>query len=461
MNAPATPRSRRQVLASGAVGATLGLAGCLSTLTGPSDPPRVVDGASCGADLPPPSATASGGWTMAGHDAGATGHNPAVDASSAPGAPAWTVTLPAGQAPASPVVGEDRVYVSVANYDPTPAETRLVAYALADGARLWERDLPYADPTVPALAPDGDGSGTLYVVSGQDEGTTEPGTGVVLALDPATGDERWRWPLDRRLAGPPVVAGRRVYVTSTPYGDTAVHALDPTDGTELWSRGTGPVLHVAPTVAGDTVFTSTGRDRLGALDATDGTVIWDRDVPADDTRPVVDAARGHVLLGFDRGLTAYCADTGERAWTLVTTNPDTDEADYLGVVTEPVVTEDLLVVQTDDTSPSELGALGHLYGLDPATGRVEWHHGDWHPAGPAVGAGDGTLIARNLPGDDEDGLGVPWRHPPGSDVADGTVAWTLDAAWRPVAVGANRMLGVRGDTASASEPVDVGCFRFS
>lgn len=399
---------------------------------------------------------------MGGHDAGATRHNPGTTVQAAPREPAWTESLPHSHLPTTPAIGPSRLYMSIGNHASTPAAMRVVAFSLADGALQWERSLPYAGSTTPTLALDGEGRTTVFALSGQDKSNTGPGNGAVLALDPVTGDTRWRWTVNRSLSGPVVVADGRIYVHNTSYGEAAVHALDATTGTELWRFDAGSVLHRAPTVAENRVFTSSGRNRLTAVRADDGSVEWEVKTNGDGTRPVVDAKRGHIFMGHQNGLEAFCASTGDRSWHLQTSTATTDEEDYLGVTTGPVVADALLFVQTSDTSPYAIGDLGHLHGVDPATGEVQWSLEDGRPASRAIGAGETALLARHLPSQEPGTSGSPER-PAVSDMAaiaaDGSITWTRAGTWRPVAIGASRLVALQGHTTSPSDQVDIGCFK--
>lgn len=275
-----------------------------------------------------------------------------------------------------------------------------------------------------------------------------------------TGEQRWRWTVNRSLAGPVVVADGRVFVHNTSHGKTAVHALDATTGEELWRFETGPVLHHAPTVADGRVFVSNGRHALAALRASDGTVGWEIETNADDMRPVVDATRGHVLMGHRRGLEAFSATNGERVWNLTTTAADTKDENYLGVIRGPVVTDDVLYVQTSDTSDFEIGDLGRFYGVAPATGEIRWSLESGRPASHALGAGGLAILARHLP--EENATSGNPRQPAIADVAavaaDGTIRWTMGGRWEPVAVGTGQYVAYRGNTGSISSQVDIACF---
>jgi outer membrane protein assembly factor BamB len=71
----------------------------------------------------------------------------------------------------------------------------------------------------------------------------DPGGDLLLALDPATGAERWRYATRRGVSASPIVVDGVVYVTDGFYdqaltGDGAAHALDAASGAECWCADT-------------------------------------------------------------------------------------------------------------------------------------------------------------------------------------------------------------------------------
>jgi outer membrane protein assembly factor BamB len=114
-----------------------------------------------------------------------------------------------------PVVGPDRVYVY-------SASGTLTAFSL-DGTREWARALDLA-------APPGVGEESLL-------GTTASAPRSVVALDPATGAERWRTPLAADACAVPAVTSRRAYVTELPAeGPVSIAAIDVERGERRWTR---------------------------------------------------------------------------------------------------------------------------------------------------------------------------------------------------------------------------------
>jgi len=222
-------------------------------------------------------------------------------------------------------------------------------------------------------------------------------------------------------------------------------------------------LHNAPTVHDGVVYLSSARDELAAVALRDGSVHWRTSTRTDDTRPVVDRYRDLVYVGHPRGMEAFDLHDGGRVWKYTTTAPGTPNEDVLGVVDEPVVMEDGLVVRTVDTSEFAVGDVGHCYGVDPDTGTRTWQLRGGRPASSIVGAGGRGLLRR---GDSAAAIspvgGGPTVESGAAALvavnADGSVAWERRGQWEPVAVGDGRLVAYRGPTESVSGRVDIACF---
>lgn len=143
----------------------------------------------------------------------------------------WSASIGAGESrklriTADPVVSGGRIFT-------LDAEARVMAHANS-GAAIWSRDLtPATDRSGEAsgggLAIDGN---TLYVTSG---------FGAVVALDAATGAERWSQKLDSSATGAPTVKGGIVYVTSR---DSRGWAINAANGRVKWQLAGSPTTSV-------------------------------------------------------------------------------------------------------------------------------------------------------------------------------------------------------------------------
>lgn len=137
----------------------------------------------------------------------------------------------------------------------------------------------------------------LFVVAGSD--------GTVLALDAASGQERWRGQAGGSLSAGVGSDGRHAAVATR---DNELVVLD--NGTERWRKRLNSRITTAPLVAGERVFVM-GVDRVvAAYDVLDGRLLWRLQRPGDAltlSQPGVLAAykntlvagQGPLLVGLD------------------------------------------------------------------------------------------------------------------------------------------------------------------
>lgn len=215
----------------------------------------------------------------------------------APGAP-WAASLagielqwrvPLGKGYPGPVVGGDRVFV-VETIDKKTVGVR--ALSRATGQQLWQvtwsgkGNVPFfakANGDWVRSTPAWDGE-TLYVGDMAE---------VVVALDGATGAERWRVDFPRRYETPvpdfgfassPLVVGDFLYVQAA----NSLVKLDKRTGQAVWrslvieegmaSNGafSSPVLEV---LAGREQLVALNRESLYGLDPENGQVLWSKPLP--------------------------------------------------------------------------------------------------------------------------------------------------------------------------------------
>jgi len=200
---------------------------------------------------------------------------------------AWRVEL--GKGYPGPIVAADRVFVVESLADES-AQVR--ALDRATGRELWKRawkssgDVPFfaaSNGDWVRSTPAWDGA-TLYVGDMRE---------VVVALDGATGEERWRVDVPARFgtkipdfgfASSPLVDGGAVYVQAA----NSLVKLDARDGSTLWRALGGddrigesgafssPVL---ATIAGVRQLVVLTRLALHGVDPATGAVLWSREVP--------------------------------------------------------------------------------------------------------------------------------------------------------------------------------------
>lgn len=207
------------------------------------------------------------------------------------------------------------------------------ALELASGKLLWSRELE----SELGLEPNFFGAGAAPLVDRGllilNLGGTDPGTGVAIALDPATGKTVWKTRTDGGSYAAPQAADvggvRRIFV----FHRGGLSALDPADGSEKWrfpwqSRLYESVNAATPLVIGDMILVSasygTGSVALRLRkDAYD--VVWQDDLRSREKRldahwstPLV--LDGHIY-GFggrhEQGSSLRCVElsTGTVKWS--------------------------------------------------------------------------------------------------------------------------------------------------
>lgn len=231
---------------------------------------------------------------------------------------AWSVPIGQGDTrrariTADPVVSGGRVFA---------LDSRAQVTAVSEaGAPLWSADL------TPPLDGAGDASGGGLAVAG-DTLFVSLGFGDLVALDVATGAERWRQELDASGAGAPAVRGGLVYIVSR---DSRAWAIDAGNGRVRWTLDAAPDAvgltgGAAPAVTSDLVIFPFPSGEVQAAFRQGGLRRWDAavtgrrpgqaiarigDISAD---PVV--AGGRVYAANQSGrLVALNLQNGQRIWT--------------------------------------------------------------------------------------------------------------------------------------------------
>lgn len=162
----------------------------------------------------------------------------------------------------------------------------LYAIDATDGSNVWTVDIGADHFATPAVR-----DGSIYVMAAGPVGDE------LLALDAATGVERWRFtPPDGTSMHSPSVDASTVYISSMRH----VYALSPTDGSIVWAyEGQGwntAGLAVTP----ETVYAFAEGGTLYALDADTGDRRWNvwvgSDVPSGTT-----LSDGRIIVGTQGG----------------------------------------------------------------------------------------------------------------------------------------------------------------
>jgi outer membrane protein assembly factor BamB len=214
----------------------------------------------------------------------------------------WSVTVPKGQK--SPVgTADGRAYAY--------AESGVLhAVDTATGEELWRHDIgavTRADPGATEFAPLATGERVVVPVSGTEEDVTDR----LHVLDAASGDEQFVHEVPSSLSGAPALAGDRILV---PTVSGRLFALD-ADGEVAWERSTiGAPSAVAVGPADEVAAVGTPAERLLGFDTATGEVRWrGRLQNTVFARPLVTDDRVCVG-GADFVLRAFDRETGTELW---------------------------------------------------------------------------------------------------------------------------------------------------
>jgi len=162
-----------------------------------------------------------------------------------------------------------------------------------------------------AAAPEG--SGVVVYVEG-----AGPSSSALVALDLATHERRWRFPLAASAPWAPAIVGDAVIVGTR---DGFVYRVALSNGVQQWrARADGVVTSVA--ASDDQVFAvsedlgSSGTGRLSAFDAATGSMTWTRSYRLAALVSVPAVSGDTVYAAFGNGLVrAFDAATGAERWS--------------------------------------------------------------------------------------------------------------------------------------------------
>ncbi len=311
-----------------------------------------VDAEAARRPLALPAAALNADWPVAG---GTPGHAPGHLSLPAPLGQAWRSSIGSGNSfrrrlTCPPLVADGTVFAA-------DAFGWVTALDAARGARRWQVD------TRPRRDRDGALGGaiafagnTLFVATGLSE---------VMALDPGTGEIRWRAPLPAPARGGLAVAGGRLLV---PTVENHLVGLSAEDGRVLWTFRGAPVRALplglpAPAVEGEIAVAGLASGEIVAVRVDTGRVQWSEslgtarggvslaDIGAITALPVID--RGRVFaLGMAGAMAALDFRSGRRVW----------ERELGGTVTPASVGDWVFA----------LSANGELAALGRDDGRIRW-----------------------------------------------------------------------------------------
>jgi outer membrane protein assembly factor BamB len=211
----------------------------------------------------------------------------------------WITTLDATPA-AGGAMDDERVYI--------PMQPEVIQALRRDtGAKVWTRDIETAWP--PLLV-----NGVLYVAASDE----------IHALDPATGDQKWRVPFEHPMIAPlsavpgsgigdPGSAIKSADLLIGVFEKGIVIAFAAEDGRMLWSHELGAASRFAAVSDGTRAFFALDDSRVVALNVLDGTRAWERTLEGMLNEPSV--ARDRVFVGSNNNfLYALDNENGRLAW---------------------------------------------------------------------------------------------------------------------------------------------------
>ncbi|WP_327294494.1 serine/threonine-protein kinase [Streptomyces sp. NBC_01197] len=219
---------------------------------------------------------------------------------------AWTEPFPVGTQ-CAPVPAGARLYAMCAtDTEVNASEVRHPSLHTLDRASgALGRRIAVRGPAVPMGVADG----RLVLLQEHMDGTALTGYDGVARLDPASGKVTYSR-LAKTYEGTPGMAQGAVYVS----GQTGlITALDPATGEEKWSRQTGVEGASGPVAGAGALYLSSATGRVVALSPSDGEPLWTTDPQADGLtgeqgasprvtvagRAVIVAAAKNTLFAFD------------------------------------------------------------------------------------------------------------------------------------------------------------------
>lgn len=270
----------------------------------------------------------------------------------------WRARL-SGTVHGGPLLAGDKLFVAT---EETP-EGRVYAVNLRDGKILWRRR---SGSVVAPLASD---SFALY--AGLERGS-------VWALDPKTGELKWRRPLPGAVRAGPVPTPHGIVVATTA---DSLYLLDRATGGIIRSRGTRGTVLGTPATDGNWLYMGTTAGWVIATSLPDLETVWDVAMP--------DQVLGAPALVND---TVYALSRDGTLARIPATEPT--QAQQVGLGT----------VSIAGPTPTKAGVLvgtvaGEVLLVDPATGAVRWRARVDGPVEQPPLVRDGVLVVVGGRGD--------------------------------------------------------------
>ena len=265
----------------------------------------------------------------------------------------------------TPVSDGERIFVSA-------GKGRIVAVTLK-GEKAWEKTFSRTNDA---------GAETPFRFDGPllyHKGLLLAGSsrGILLALDAATGEEKWRLDIDGILLGSPNIIDDE-HIVVLDQGSGMLHAIDITTGKIRWTTEGVERCDGSPGVDGGHVVFGSCQAALHVYDAEDGKHL--RNIEVGDEGQIA----GGVAMDSNRAYCGtldgrlICADVSEGR--IVWTSAESIDQTF----STPAVGKDLVVYCSDD---------GLVYAVERETGKSRWKYDTGGmPYSPLI-AGDKVLVS--------------------------------------------------------------------
>ena len=195
---------------------------------------------------------------------------------------AWNAALP-GRGHASPVVRDGRIYTASA--DEQASKRFVTCHTLADGKSLWSREI--SGPIDRHHVQNSSASGSVAVGEEGVYWTWAAGDGLRVEAFTLAGGPKWHVDLgtyqgEHGFGGSASVCGDLVIVSNDQEGESFVVALDAATGRERWRlpRESGKSGYATPLVidgpAGPQIVLTSNAHGVTGIDAATGRVVWER-----------------------------------------------------------------------------------------------------------------------------------------------------------------------------------------
>ena len=233
----------------------------------------------------------------------------------------------------SPVLSNGTIYVGYFSG---------LVYAIdaATGEEVWEHEIKSNIASGLTVA-----ANTVFIGSSN---------GNLTALNAGNGSVEWEFSSEDEVWSTPSVVDGVVYFGSL---DHSIYALNAADGSKKWSFKSGGGIGSTPLVVGNVLYVGSFDHKFYAVDANRGILKWTFEGSGDWFWSEAVYGNGTVYVGsLDHNVYALDAGNGTPAWP----KPFTTSA---AVKSSPVIAGDLLVVASED---------GKVYGLNLETGEKMW-----------------------------------------------------------------------------------------